>query len=237
MKRCCDVGKHADHPRGHRGLRRSLHRRYARRSSSSSEDQRTDQLRRQQRIKRTFAQTVRGHLLHHQRSGAEVFYIHRYQVVEFIVISNSPLCNLGLFQSEVGSVWGVFEYRKSNPGGFQVRIGGRGRRRVGRSTAEDTGEDLHREEPRQHQIIDGRGSRRDLHPEDQRPDQLIAGRGSRRGPSSRRSATGSTIRRRKIKEKTVIQRISDRINSSSEEDQGEELHPEDQREDRLIDGR
>ena len=50
---------------------------------------------------------------------------------------------------EVDSVWGVFEYRKSNPGGFQVRIGGRERRRVGRSKAEDPGEDLHRGEQRQ----------------------------------------------------------------------------------------
>ena len=43
--------------------------------------------------------------LHRQRSGAEVFYIHRFQVVAFLVISISPHCNVGLFQSGVGSVW------------------------------------------------------------------------------------------------------------------------------------
>ena len=124
-----------------------------------------------------------------------------------------------------------------NPGGFQVRIEGRERGRVARSTAEDRGEDMHRGEPRQH--------------------QLVGERGSRRGPSSRGSAAGSTHRRKRIKERTFIQRISDRINSSTEEDQGEdrhpedklqdkfimeedqgeELHPEDQRQDQLIDGR
>ena len=36
-------------------------------------------------------------LLHRQRSGAGVFYIHRYQVLDVLVISNSPRCNLGLF--------------------------------------------------------------------------------------------------------------------------------------------
>ena len=121
--------------------------------------------------------------------GTEVFYIHRYQVVEFLVISNSPLCNLGLFQSEVCLVWGVFQYRKSNPGAFQVRIGGCGRRNVGKSTADDPGEDLYRGEPRERQIIDGGGSRR--------------------GPSSRGSATGSTHRRKRIKKRTFIQMISD----------------------------
>ena len=115
MKRWCDVGERVDHPRGHRGSRRLLHWRCGRGCSSLSEDQRTNQLRRQQRIKRAFTQTVRGNLLHHQ-SGAEIFYIHIYQVVEFRVNPNSPLCNLGLFQSEVGSVWDVFEYRKSKSG-------------------------------------------------------------------------------------------------------------------------
>ena len=43
--------------------------------------------------------------MHHQRSGADVFYINRYQVVAFPVISISPRCNLRLFQCGVGSVW------------------------------------------------------------------------------------------------------------------------------------
>ena len=64
----------------------------------------------------------------------------------------------------------------------------------------------------------------DLHPEDPRPDQLIDGGGSRRGPSSRGSATGQTNHRKRIKERSFIQRISDRINSSTEEDQGVDLH-------------
>ena len=68
-------------------------------------------------------------------------------------------------------------------------------------------------------------------------DQLIDGGGSRKGPSSRRTATGSTQRRKRIKERTFIQRIIDMINSSTEEDQAEDLHPEDQRQDQLIDGR
>ena len=161
---------------------------------------RDDQLRRQQRIKRAFTQTVRGNFQHHQ-SGAEIFYIHIYQVVEFRVIPNSPLSSLRLAQSDMYLNTGSL-----NPGGFQVRIGGRERGRVARSTAEDPGEDLHRGEPRQHQLVDGRGSRR--------------------GPLSRGSATGSTHRRKRIKEKTFIERINDMINSSTEEDQGEDLQPE-----------
>ena len=47
----------------------------------------------------------RGDLLRHQGGGDEIFYIYRYQVVEFLVISNSSRCNLGLFPSGVGSVW------------------------------------------------------------------------------------------------------------------------------------
>ena len=43
--------------------------------------------------------------LHREMSGVEVFYIHRYQVVAFLVISISPRCSLGLFQFGVGSVW------------------------------------------------------------------------------------------------------------------------------------
>ena len=70
----------------------------------------------------------------------------------------------------------------------------------------------------------------------------------------RRATAGSTHRRKSIKERTFIQRISDRINSSMEEDkertfihrisnrirsstavdQGEELHSEDQRQDQVI---
>ena len=48
---------------------------------------------------------VREDLLHRRRDGAEISYIHRYQVVEFLVISISPRCNPWLFQSGVGSVW------------------------------------------------------------------------------------------------------------------------------------
>ena len=64
----------------------------------------------------------------------------------------------------------------------------------------------------------------DRHREDQRRDQLIYGRAPRRGPSSRGLATGSTQRRKSIKEKIFIHRISDRIDSSTEEDQGVDLH-------------
>ena len=114
-----------DHPRRPRGSR----------ESSSSEEQRT---------KIIHVDPEDQEDLPRQRSGAEVFYIHRYQVVAFLVISISARCNLWLFQSEVGSVWlslDVFEYRKFSPGGLQVRVGGRGRRRFGRSSADDQQQD------------------------------------------------------------------------------------------------
>ena len=77
----------------------------ARRSSSSSEKQRTDKLRGQDNQDDIYTDgVVRGDLLRRRRSGAEVFNIHRYQVVSFLVISNSPRCNIALFQSGVGSV-------------------------------------------------------------------------------------------------------------------------------------
>ena len=63
--------------------------------------------------------------LHRQRSGAEVFYIHRYQMVAFFCYFD-----FSSLQSRVVPVWGwlslgVFEYRKFSPGGLQVRVGGR----------------------------------------------------------------------------------------------------------------
>ena len=64
-------------------------------TTSSSEEQRSDHSR--------WPRGSRGST--RLRSGADVFYIHRYQVVAFLVISISPRCNLGLFQSGVGSAW------------------------------------------------------------------------------------------------------------------------------------
>ena len=92
-------------------------------------------------------------------------------------------------QSLVVPVWDwlsldVFEYRKFSPSEFQVRVGGRGRMRVRRSTAEDPGEDLHQ----------------------------------------RRATAESTHRWERIKKRTFIQRISERINSSTKGDQGMNLH-------------
>ena len=94
-------------------------------------------------------------------------------------------------QYRVVPVWGwlslgIFEYRKISPGGLRVRIGGRGRMRFGRSTAEDPGEDLHQ----------------------------------------RRATARPNHRWKRIKESTFIQRITDIINSSTEENQEEDLHPE-----------
>ena len=66
------------------------------RASSSSEEQRT---------KFIHVDPEDDGDLHRQRSDADVFYIHRYQAVAFHVITISPRCNLGLFQSVVGSVW------------------------------------------------------------------------------------------------------------------------------------
>ena len=124
---------------------------------------------------------VREDLLHRQRRGAEVFYIHRNQVVAFLVISNSLRCNLWLFQSGVGSVWmclntgssvlvdckfgseGVDEeIRKANSGGSRGRP----------ASAEISSRINH---------IDGRGSRKDrcLQRISRRINHII-GRGSRR---------------------------------------------------------
>ena len=52
-------------------------------------------------------------------------------------------------KSRVVPVWGwlslgVSKYKKFNPGGLQVRVGARVRRRFGRSTAEDRDEELQR---------------------------------------------------------------------------------------------
>ena len=76
-------------------------------TTSSSEDQPQDQGYRRLRNSGQIihVDTEDQEDLHRQRSGAEVFYIYRYQVVVFLVISISPHCNLGLFQSGVGSVW------------------------------------------------------------------------------------------------------------------------------------
>ena len=40
-------------------------------------------------------------------------------MVKFLIVQVSPRHSLELFQSEVGSVWGVFEYRKSSLGDFK----------------------------------------------------------------------------------------------------------------------
>ena len=48
---------------------------------------------------------VREDLLHRWTDGVKVFYIHKNKLVAFLVISNSPRCTLGLFQSGVGSAW------------------------------------------------------------------------------------------------------------------------------------
>ena len=72
--------------------------------SSFAEDQPQDQRHRRRRNSGQI-DTEDEEDLHRQRSGAEVFYIHRYQVVVFLVTSISPHCNLLLFQFGVGSVW------------------------------------------------------------------------------------------------------------------------------------
>ena len=132
-----------NHLRGQRGSRQHLHTRWcARRSSSSSEGWR------------------RG-LLHPQIPGGSI----------------SCYLEFSSLQSRVVSVWGwlslgVFEYRKFSPGGLQVRVGGCGRMRFGRSSAEDQQQDqphrwkkikkdlrLQRISSRINHIID-RGSRR-----------------------------------------------------------------------------
>ena len=76
----------------------------ARRSCSSSEEQWADQLRGQQRIKKTSTQTVRGDLLHHQNSCAMLFYITNTRWWNFflyrILLDAIQGCsNLGLAQS------------------------------------------------------------------------------------------------------------------------------------------
>ena len=53
----------------------------------------------------------------------------------------------------------------------------------------------------------------------------------------RRATAGSTHQRKRIKKRSFSQKISDRIDSSMEEDKGEKLHPEGERQDQLIDGR
>ena len=124
--------------------RRLLYRQYARRSSSSLEEQRTDQLhgrrgsrgllhRRCARRSSTLSEEWRRDLLHPQIPGGRIYCYFE----------------LSSLQSRVAPVWGwlslgVFKYRKFSPGGLQVRLGGRRRRRFGRSTAENPEEDLHR---------------------------------------------------------------------------------------------
>ena len=128
-------------------------------------EHRTDQLRghiNTEDQKDFYADGVRGDLFHRQRSGAEVFYIHRYQVVKFLVILNSPRCNLGLFQSRVSSVWVCLNRGSSFPVDFKFGSeavdegdwGGQ-QRRVQMKTCIGG-------EPQQDQLIDGRGSRKDL---------------------------------------------------------------------------
>ena len=78
--------------------------------------------------------------LHRQRNGSEVFYIHKYQVVTFLVIPISSQCNLG-FQSGLAQSGYVWIHKKSSPGGLQVRVGDRGQRRFGRSSTEDQPQD------------------------------------------------------------------------------------------------
>ena len=85
-------------------------------TTSSEEEQQTDHSRRtrgsrgsssseEQRTKLIHVDPEDREDLHRQRSGADVFYIHRYQVVVFLVITISLRCSLGLFRSGVGSVW------------------------------------------------------------------------------------------------------------------------------------
>ena len=109
-----------------------------------------------------------GELLHRRRSGAEVFYIHRFQVVEILVISNSSRCNLGLFQFEIHSVGGVLNTRSP------VRVNCK----FGPEAAYEDSEGQQR-----------RIQRKTCFGGKQQKYQLLEGGRSRRGASSKGSAT------------------------------------------------